>query len=217
VFYLGFWGAPQSSQSPQAPSRPSAKLPNGTRPGRGAAWLARLTGGQEVGGSNPPGPTDKTAGRSGLPPDQPFHRCVARVSYPRLGTQGLDASDQLGPQRWGLEACLDAQAFSPPMTSSMPSTQLAPSGEANSAPRQAVPVNLLLILNMPTPPLHGILTGEGLVRADYLSPHQCFAYRTESGEPGRRLSFYWDRGTGERIMSVGWLRLLALYARVAFR
>jgi hypothetical protein len=25
--------------------------------GRGAAWLARLTGGQEVGGSNPPGPT----------------------------------------------------------------------------------------------------------------------------------------------------------------
>ena len=30
--------------------------------GRGAAWLARLTGGQEVGGSNPPGPTGKEPG-----------------------------------------------------------------------------------------------------------------------------------------------------------
>jgi hypothetical protein len=35
--------------------------------GRGAAWLARLTGGQEVGGSNPPGPTSK----------EPGHRCFS--------------------------------------------------------------------------------------------------------------------------------------------
>ena len=33
-------------------------------PGRGAVWLARLTGGQEVGGSNPLGPTGKHAGQS---------------------------------------------------------------------------------------------------------------------------------------------------------
>ena len=31
-----------------------------TRTGRGAAWLARLTGGQKVAGSNPAGPTDET-------------------------------------------------------------------------------------------------------------------------------------------------------------
>ncbi len=29
-------------------------------PGRGAAWLARLTGGQEVGGSNPLAPIGET-------------------------------------------------------------------------------------------------------------------------------------------------------------
>ena len=35
----------------------------GSRPGRGAAWLARLTGGQKVAGSNPVAPTSKAVTR----------------------------------------------------------------------------------------------------------------------------------------------------------
>ena len=51
-------------------------------PGRGAVWLARLTGGQEVGGSNPLGPTGKTAGQG------PFER-MAPPAFRPLVTTGL--------------------------------------------------------------------------------------------------------------------------------
>jgi hypothetical protein len=42
--------------------------------GRGAAWLARLTGGQEVGSSNLPGPTEKVQVRGGIAWSGPDHR-----------------------------------------------------------------------------------------------------------------------------------------------
>src|SRR5207247_10013547 len=47
---------PPALQGQEAPRGPRAVGCGST--GRGAAWLARLTGGQKVAGSNPAGPTD---------------------------------------------------------------------------------------------------------------------------------------------------------------
>ena len=59
---------PGAARRPVAPRR---AVGHGARPrlhcprtGRGAAWLARLTGGQKVAGSNPAGPTDENERRS---------------------------------------------------------------------------------------------------------------------------------------------------------
>src|ERR671919_35023 len=60
------------------------------RSGRGAAWLARLTGGQEVGGSNPPGPTRAIIHRG----DRPVVPGVAR--WRRVEGPGSVASYGLG-------------------------------------------------------------------------------------------------------------------------
>jgi len=54
--------------------------------GRGAAWLARLTGGQKVGGSNPPGPTSRTAGRNGSTGRGHVPESVRRLSCQSLLT-----------------------------------------------------------------------------------------------------------------------------------
>src|SRR5207247_6317739 len=48
---------PPALQGQEAPRGPRAVGCGST--GRGAAWLARLTGGQKVAGSNPAGPTDE--------------------------------------------------------------------------------------------------------------------------------------------------------------
>jgi hypothetical protein len=52
--------------------------------GRGAAWLARLTGGQEVGGSNPPGPTSKE-------PDHKSFFMFERLEQNLLAMRKVDA------------------------------------------------------------------------------------------------------------------------------
>ena len=63
-------------------------------PGRGAVWLARLTGGQEVGGSNPLGPTGEVAGQGPLPEVAP----VAFRSVGPTGTKPKNCSHALGSQ-----------------------------------------------------------------------------------------------------------------------
>src|SRR4051812_14333533 len=60
-------------------------------PGRGAVWLARLTGGQEVGGSNPLGPTGTNAGRGPLiegAPDPRLQSCLRRFGTRRRRVRG---------------------------------------------------------------------------------------------------------------------------------
>src|SRR6478609_6370628 len=62
-------------------------------PGRGAVWLARLTGGQKVGGSNPLGPTGRSAGQGpflGMAPPASSGQVTNGVTNPRSGGAGLD-------------------------------------------------------------------------------------------------------------------------------
>jgi hypothetical protein len=77
-------------------------------PGCGAVWLARLTGGQEVGGSNPLSPT-KIAGQRGFAPSRrrlrlanppaPITKCPPRISSIAGPRRSIERGEQQAPDR----------------------------------------------------------------------------------------------------------------------
>ena len=117
---FGFEGVPSPpcASEPAHDSGPSG-TPCNARPvqsaaaGRGAAWLARLTGGQKVAGSNPAGPTDEGDGglRTGIVRDP--HDPERPLEHPHPPDPGLLRPDRPIPRPPSPGSCCSWRSWRP--------------------------------------------------------------------------------------------------------